>query len=376
LEDKIAAVEAFWRPDGARFLISTSAGGEGINLQVCRVLFNYDLPWNPMAVEQRIGRIHRYGQQDTVQVYNFVAEDTVEQEIYDLLDEKLLEIAGVVGKVDPIQGTVVEDFRSEILGFLGTSPNYPDLYKKAILDRDYRRTGEELKAMLQTAAVASQALGELVQDLTAFNLENYRQLQGELTLKDLGVFVERGVLRLGGTCIEDGDFYRIETPEVLRTSPNVAARYETACFRRDVAMRRKGADLMGLGHPLVDAMIAYFAGPLWSGAVASLNTNGAGHGVSVRYLLEADLQDGSRRRRYQSVHIAPDGTWTTSRSKHDVQQLTETKHQLSRPACIDIPSLRARVESAIGDAESELRSEQPNVESVRGRVVGIATIGC
>ena len=281
LEDKIAAVEAFWRPDGARFLISTSAGGEGINLQVCRVLFNYDLPWNPMAVEQRIGRIHRYGQQDTVQVYNLVAEDTVEQEIYDLLDEKLLEIASVVGKVDPIQGTVVEDFRSEILGFLGTSPNYQDLYKKAILDRDYRRTGEELKEMLHTAAVASQALGELVQDLSTFNLESYRQLQGEPTLKDLGVFVERGVLRLGGTCIEDGDFFRIETPEVLRTCPNVAARYDTACFRRDVAMHRKGADLMGLGHPLVDALIAHFAGPTWSGEVASLHANGTGPGVSV-----------------------------------------------------------------------------------------------
>ena len=57
LEDKISAVESFWEDEGARFLISTSAGGEGINLQIGRILFNYDLPWNPMAVEQRIGRI-------------------------------------------------------------------------------------------------------------------------------------------------------------------------------------------------------------------------------------------------------------------------------------------------------------------------------
>jgi len=55
LEDKIAAVEAFWEPDGAQFLISTSAGGEGINLQIGHIVFNYDLPWIPMAVEQRIG---------------------------------------------------------------------------------------------------------------------------------------------------------------------------------------------------------------------------------------------------------------------------------------------------------------------------------
>ena len=65
-----------------QFYISTTAGGEGINLQVCHILFNYDLPWNPMALEQRIGRIHRYGQVDTSQVYNLVGEDTVRVEAF------------------------------------------------------------------------------------------------------------------------------------------------------------------------------------------------------------------------------------------------------------------------------------------------------
>ena len=60
-------MEAFWEPDGAQFLISTSAGGEGINLQCARILFNYDLPWNPMRVEQRIGRVHRLGQELAVE---------------------------------------------------------------------------------------------------------------------------------------------------------------------------------------------------------------------------------------------------------------------------------------------------------------------
>ena len=123
LEDKIAACESFWNEDGAQFLISTSAGGEGINLQVCRVLFNYDLPWNPMAVEQRIGRIHRYGQQETAQVYNLVAEGTIEEQVYSILEQKLLEIAATIGKVDKITGEVTEDFRSEVLGFMGTALN-------------------------------------------------------------------------------------------------------------------------------------------------------------------------------------------------------------------------------------------------------------
>jgi len=93
LEDKIAAVEAFWAEDGARFLISTSAGGEGINLQIGGIVFNYDLPWNPMAVEQRVCRVHRYGQEETVQVYNLIAKDTVEERIHMLLEKKLQEIA-------------------------------------------------------------------------------------------------------------------------------------------------------------------------------------------------------------------------------------------------------------------------------------------
>ena len=89
IDNKIEAKEKFWDEDGAQFLICTSAGGEGINLQVGHILFNYDLPWNPMAVEQRIGRIHRYGQKETSQVYNLVAEDTVEEKIYQLLNSKL-----------------------------------------------------------------------------------------------------------------------------------------------------------------------------------------------------------------------------------------------------------------------------------------------
>jgi len=200
LEDKIEAVERFWEEDGAQFLISTSAGGEGINLQVCRVMFNYDLPWNPMAVEQRIGRIHRYGQQDTVQVYNLIAEDTVEERIYILLEGKLTEIAAAIGKVDA-QGEVVEDFRSEILGFLGSSPNYQELYKKALVDRDYKRTEAEISQAIERARQASEALRSLTQDLETFDLEHYRRLRGQFSLDDLKLLVQKAVIRLGGTFI-------------------------------------------------------------------------------------------------------------------------------------------------------------------------------
>ena len=72
-----------------RILISTDAGGEGLNLQFCHVIVNYDIPWNPMRMEQRIGRVDRIGQQHTVRALNFVLEDTVEHRVREVLEDKL-----------------------------------------------------------------------------------------------------------------------------------------------------------------------------------------------------------------------------------------------------------------------------------------------
>lgn len=372
LDDKIAAVEQFWDPQGARILISTSAGSEGINLQVCRILFNYDLPWNPMAIEQRIGRIHRYGQQDTVQVYNLLAEDTVEQRIYDLLDEKLADIARTIGKVDPVTGTVVEDFRGDILGLLGSSPNYQDLYRKALIDRDYRRTAEELTHMIETATRARDALESLSQDMTAYNLEHYRRLQGELVLADLKTFVERAIIRLGGTIMPDGDLYRIQTPAPLLSFPSVSTRYDYACFRRDIAMRRKKADLMGIGHPLVDAIIMHCSRPTFSGEVARIPLKDPHAAASVRYVVEAHLQDGSKHKVYESAFVHPDGTWRMGSVREDFDLLEGIpRSPESTNDGDDSPNLKSRVDGAILDAIARVRSAHHDVESVHGRVVGV-----
>jgi superfamily II DNA/RNA helicase len=94
---KLAAERRFRQKDGPRVLVCTAAGREGINIQFARVLFNFDLPWNPMDVEQRIGRIHRYGQRDTAQVYNLILLDTIEGRIFLMLDQKLVEIARALG---------------------------------------------------------------------------------------------------------------------------------------------------------------------------------------------------------------------------------------------------------------------------------------
>jgi hypothetical protein len=85
------------------------------------------------------------------------------------------------------------------------------------------------------------------------------------------MFVERAILRLGGTFMPEGDLYRIETPSPLLAYRNVSGRYDSACFRRDIAMRRKKAELMVIGHPLVDAIIAHLSRPSVAGDVSSID---------------------------------------------------------------------------------------------------------
>src|SRR6266404_6028919 len=170
---KTAAEKRFRNPDGPRVLVCTAAGREGINLQFARVLFNFDLPWNPMDVEQRIVRIHRYGQKDTAQVYNLILSDTIEGRIFLLLDEKLTAIASALGKVDE-QGNVAEDLRTQILGQLAEKLNYERLYQQALADPELKRTKVELEAALNNAKEARQVVFELFQDLEGFSLEDYR----------------------------------------------------------------------------------------------------------------------------------------------------------------------------------------------------------
>lgn len=86
----------------AQVFIATEAGGEGINLQFCNHLINFDLPWNPMRLEQRIGRIHRLGQEKDVMVYNFATKGTVEEHILKLLYEKIDLFERVIGELDDI----------------------------------------------------------------------------------------------------------------------------------------------------------------------------------------------------------------------------------------------------------------------------------
>ncbi|MDN2582153.1 SNF2-related protein [Aquibium sp. ELW1220] len=120
---KAAIVDAF-RGSDKTILIATESGAEGINLQFCSLVVNFDLPWNPQRVEQRIGRCHRYGQKIDVTVVNMLnRKNQAEQRIYELLDQKFKLFNGVFGSSDEVLGTIERgvDFEQRVLGIVQSS---------------------------------------------------------------------------------------------------------------------------------------------------------------------------------------------------------------------------------------------------------------
>jgi hypothetical protein len=102
---------------GVDILVGTSAAAEGLNLQECGAVINYDLPWNPMKVEQRIGRVDRIGQEhDEITIYHYIYEDTIENDIYDALDDRINMFEDVVGELQPILAGVNQNIKSATLG--------------------------------------------------------------------------------------------------------------------------------------------------------------------------------------------------------------------------------------------------------------------
>ncbi|MGM0791742.1 MAG: DEAD/DEAH box helicase [Bacillota bacterium] len=128
--------------NNVQVLIATEAGGEGINLQFCNHIINYDLPWNPMRLEQRIGRIHRLGQEKDVMIYNFAVKDTVEEHILKLLYEKIHLFEKVIGELDDILAK---------LDFGSIEDHLTDIFGRSASEGEMRIKMENLNSMIQLA---------------------------------------------------------------------------------------------------------------------------------------------------------------------------------------------------------------------------------
>jgi SNF2 family DNA or RNA helicase len=142
--EKEAAIAAFRGP--ARLLLCTESGSEGRNLQFAHAVCNFDLPWNPMRIEQRIGRLSRIGQTHDVHVFNFVAANTVEAAVLQLLDAKLSMFELVIGEIDMILGNLDEEREfQEVVA---------DLWAASDSSDDFARRMEELGNRLVAAKQA------------------------------------------------------------------------------------------------------------------------------------------------------------------------------------------------------------------------------
>lgn len=298
---KVAAERRFRQKGGPRVLVCTAAGREGINLQFARVLFNFDLPWNPMDLEQRIGRIHRYGQSHTAQVYNLVLSDTIEGRIFLLLDEKLTEIARAVGKVDE-QGNVAEDLRAQILGQLSERLNYDRLYQEALSDPELKRTQVELEAALSNSREARQVVFDLFQDLDGFSLDDYQPFSDvSSSLDRLVRFLSAAVADRQQKLVKVDD----TTCDLLAVDGSHCARFTRS---REAATHQDDLQLLGLDHPLVQEELNRWRS-LPPEEVGIAVTGDVDEPVLLSlWMVEASAAKGERRVVVQPIAVKLDGT--------------------------------------------------------------------
>jgi SNF2 family DNA or RNA helicase len=160
-DEKEAAIRAFAGP--ARVLVSTEAGGEGRNLQFAHGLVNYDLPWNPMRIEQRIGRLSRVGQTRDVHVFNLVAPGTIEETLLEVLDAKINMFELVIGEIDMILGHLAtdQDFEEIVTDLWLGAPD------RAVFRASMQSLGDQMlqakRAYLEVKALDDRIFGDALQ---------------------------------------------------------------------------------------------------------------------------------------------------------------------------------------------------------------------
>ena len=243
--DMRSALVDYFREQG-RIMIATEAGAEGINLQFCSLVVNYDLPWNPQRIEQRIGRCHRYGQKHDVVVVNFLnRKNAADQRVFELLSEKFQLFEGVFGASDEVLGAIESgvDFEKRIAAIYQTC----------------RKSDEIQTAFNQLQIELSLEISESMTRTRQKLLENFDdEVREKLKVRDeaskayLNRF-ERLLMQLSQHELNGNASFRDDFSFVLGSCP----------FPIDVPLglyelpRRSGeAHLYRLNHPLAEALLA------------------------------------------------------------------------------------------------------------------------
>lgn len=257
--------EAFWYAPKARVLVGTDAAGEGINLHCANIVVNYDLPWNPNRLEQRFGRVHRIGQERTCYMWNMVAVDTREGQVFETLMEKIRrEYAALEGRVFDVLGKAFE------------ARPLRDLYLKAILsdetqlvprlvDKELEQITTEVRRLLKEQATALPGLSEA--EVEELQREMQRAEARKLQPHFISALFREAFVRLGGRISErePGRYEVAHVPfDVRKESPGVGVKpailesYTRITFEKEKAEGKEWkhpAAFVAPGHPLLDAVI-------------------------------------------------------------------------------------------------------------------------
>ncbi|WP_417273891.1 protein NO VEIN domain-containing protein [Celeribacter halophilus] len=303
-EERRKVVERFMQDRDMLVLIANDAAGEGVNLQRGHLMVNYDLPWNPNKIEQRFGRIHRIGQTEVCHLWNLVAKDTREGDVYARLLEKLEAAREALG------GRVYD-----VLGELFEDRPLRDLLLEAIQYND----DEDVKARLYNAvdgAVDQSHLLTLLQKrqltndtMPAAQVQELRIAMEKAEAQRLqphhiqSFFVE-AFQRLGGQIKrrEEGRWEITHVPLIIRERDRqigrgapIQKKYERICFEKSKINQQPVAAFVYPGHPLLDAVISIIREQndhlMKQGAVLVDDTD-EGTAVEALFLLEHSVQDG------------------------------------------------------------------------------------
>jgi superfamily II DNA or RNA helicase len=234
-----------------RFLVSTEAAGEGVDLQErCSRLIHVDLPWNPMRLHQRVGRLNRIGQHEIVKVMLFQNPDTVESRIWALLNEKLERIRQSINAVTEEP----EDLHQLVLG----------IARPGMLDTVFSQAGFVPRAKLdewfdhQTGQMGGEDAVRVVQDLLGhaqhFDFAQVSDLVPKLDLPDLAPFFRLALRYNRRQLTETAGLLAFKTPESWQQTAGVRPRYDDVHFERKSPARGKGT-ILGVGSRLFDAAL-------------------------------------------------------------------------------------------------------------------------
>ena len=334
-EERRKVQELFRNDPTARVLIATDAAGEGVNLQNANLMVNYDLPWNPNRLEQRFGRIHRIGQTEVCHLWNMVASETREGDVFQRLFEKLeVERAALGGRVFDILGEVFEekslkDLLIEAIRY-GADPEVRARLLKKIegaLDTDH------LENIIKRNALCEEVMDE--KRLFAVKEEMEKAEARKLQPFFIRAFFNQAFASLGGELRprEPGRFEITNVPAIIRerdrqitgrdrrNADPVLRRYERVCFEKQYVRvtDRVGAPMASLlhpGHPLMqsvtDIVLEQHRNKLKQGAVL-VDPSDLGVTPKVMFIIDHRVLEGQdpnrvASRRMQFVEIDAAGT--------------------------------------------------------------------